>query len=323
MLTAADDNYAPWCGVMLTSLLENNKDYDIYVWILSDNISDQNKKLFKSLNAHINIVDLDDFDFRDWAPSLDLGEYLSRTTWARLALGDVLPKDVHKILHIDADTIVLGSLRELYDTDLEKMAAAAVDEYRDASYLGMYGMYFNAGVILFNVDYFRENNIREKCIDFVKSHSDIIRFHDQDVLNKVFEGKVIFKHRKFNLTCYGNVVSDELRKDANFIADREAVFGNDVRIYHFVGKAKPWIYYQFEPMAFNLCWRKVYRRSKWHKEPLKSTRQYIKEKILVIIVNFLCKIHIKKYSNNRVWIRIYPNTKWNKFKSFFSLDYYR
>ena len=324
ILTATDENYAPWCGVMLTSLLKYNRDYDIHIYILLDDVSQENKDKFNLLHSNIHLIELKEFDFESWVPTLPLGEYLSRTTWARLALGDVLPDDVHKVLHIDADTIVLGSLKELWETALDvDTAAAAIDEYRDATYLGMKGLYFNAGVILFNVDYFRNNNIKEKSIQFIRQHSDIMRFHDQDVLNKMFEGHVIFKHRKFNLTCYGNVISDELRNDADFKQDKEAVFSNDVRIYHFVGKVKPWIYYHFEPMAFNLCWRKIYRRSIWRKTPLLSTRSSLKSKFLVIVVNFMCRIGLKSPSNQGVWVRLYPNTGWNRFKSFFSLDSYR
>lgn len=33
ILCATDDNYAPYCGVMLTSLLENNKQYNIDIYI--------------------------------------------------------------------------------------------------------------------------------------------------------------------------------------------------------------------------------------------------------------------------------------------------
>ena len=132
ILTATDDNYAPWCGVMLTSLLDHNQGYDIHIWILSDNISEQNKMLLNSLDAAIHIVDLDEVDFSSWVPSLTLGEYLSRTTWARLSLRAVLSADVHKILLIDSDTLLLGAYHELYDTYLQVIAAAHIHDSSDA-----------------------------------------------------------------------------------------------------------------------------------------------------------------------------------------------
>lgn len=323
ILTATDDNYAPWCGVMLSSLFKHNNEEDIHVYILADNVSDDNKEKFKKLHPGITIIDLEDASFKSWVPSLELGEYLSRTTWARLALSDVLPSNVHKILHIDADTIILGSLRELYETDLTGMAAAAVDEYRDARYIGIDGLYFNAGVILFNVDYFRENRIKEKCIEFVKSNASIIRFHDQDVLNKVLEGKVLFKHRKFNLTCHRQVISDDLRINADFKEDKEAVYNGDVRIYHFVGKSKPWILYRFEPTAFDACWRKAYRLSLWNDALLSLAVHSFRERFTVIVVNFLFRVRIRRSKDTPQWVMSYPNSRWNRFKAFFSLDSYR
>lgn len=323
ILTATDDNYAPWCGVMLSSLFKHNNEEDIHVYILADNVSDDNKEKFKKLHPGITIIDLEDASFKSWVPSLELGEYLSRTTWARLALSDVLPSNVHKILHIDADTIILGSLRELYETDLTGMAAAAVDEYRDARYIGIDGLYFNAGVILFNVDYFRENRIKDKCIEFVKDNASIIKFHDQDVLNKVLEGKVLFKHRKFNLTCHRQVISDDLRINADFKEDKEAVYNGDVRIYHFVGKSKPWILYRFEPTAFDACWRKAYRLSLWNDALLSLAVHSFRERFTVIVVNFLFRMRIRRSKDTPQWVMSYPNSRWNRFKAFFSLDSYR
>ncbi len=323
ILTATDDNYAPWCGVMLSSLFKHNNEEDIHVYILADNVSDDNKEKFKKLHPGITIIDLEDASLKSWVPSLELGEYLSRTTWARLALSDVLPSNVHKILHIDADTIILGSLRELYETDLTGMAAATVDEYRDARYIGIDGLYFNAGVILFNVDYFRENRIKDKCIEFVKDNASIIKFHDQDVLNKVLEGKVLFKHRKFNLTCHRQVISDDLRINADFKEDKEAVYNGDVRIYHFVGKSKPWISYRFDPTAFDYCWRKIYRDSLWKNTPLIQSVSSLRAKLTVIIVNLLLRLHIKPSEDTPQWVRSYPENWRNKLKAFFSLDSYR
>lgn len=323
ILTATDDNYAPWCGVMLSSLFQQHPEEDIHVYVLADNVSEYNKDKFRKLSHKITIIELTDASFNEWVPSLDLGEYLSRTTWARLALGDVLPAEVHKILHIDADAIILGSIRELYETDLDGMAAAAVDEYRDARYIGIEGCYFNAGVILFNVDYFRDNKVKDRCIEFIKDNAAVIRYHDQDVLNKVLEGQVLFKHRKFNLTCHRDVISEDLRKGTDFKEDKEAVYDGDIRIYHFVGKSKPWILYRFEPAAFDACWRKAYRSSLWNDAQLSLAVRSIREKLTVMVVNLLFRMRIRRSSDTPQWVMTYPNSRWNRFKSFFLLDFYR
>ena len=43
--------------------------------------------------------------------------------------------------------------------------------------------YFNSGVMLINLDYWRANNVKEKVIDFISRKPEVIRFADQDGLN--------------------------------------------------------------------------------------------------------------------------------------------
>ena len=48
---ATDDNYAPYCGVMLTSVFENNKDRMISAFILVDKpLQEKQQKKFKDLS---------------------------------------------------------------------------------------------------------------------------------------------------------------------------------------------------------------------------------------------------------------------------------
>ena len=55
ILCATDDNYVPYCGIMLTSLFENNKEADINVYILTENLNDINKEKIK--NKIVLIID--------------------------------------------------------------------------------------------------------------------------------------------------------------------------------------------------------------------------------------------------------------------------
>ena len=50
ILYQCNDNYAPYCGVSITSLFENNKHIeDISVFILSDDMSHENQSKFMLL----------------------------------------------------------------------------------------------------------------------------------------------------------------------------------------------------------------------------------------------------------------------------------
>ena len=49
IVCATDDKYVTLCGIMLTSLLENNKDRHIDVYILTKELNKSSKNLFDRL----------------------------------------------------------------------------------------------------------------------------------------------------------------------------------------------------------------------------------------------------------------------------------
>ncbi|MDR2830321.1 MAG: glycosyltransferase family 8 protein, partial [Methanobrevibacter sp.] len=44
---------------------------------------------------------------------------LDFSTFSRLFLGSLIKDEIEKVLYLDADTLVLGSLKELYDLNME------------------------------------------------------------------------------------------------------------------------------------------------------------------------------------------------------------
>ena len=72
ILCATDDNYAPYYGVMLTSLFMNNKDSQFDVYLLTDTTwTEKETKRFKKLCGQYNsrfIVKIVDEEFiQIWA----------------------------------------------------------------------------------------------------------------------------------------------------------------------------------------------------------------------------------------------------------------
>ncbi|WP_202799349.1 glycosyltransferase, partial [Treponema sp. JC4] len=99
---------------------------------------------------------------------LTLGAYL------RFFIEKKLPSDVHKVLYFDCDIIVVDSLMELYETDISDFSLAAafdvecddICRYNRLDYPFKDG-YFNSGVMLINLDYWRKHSISEKALKFV------------------------------------------------------------------------------------------------------------------------------------------------------------
>jgi lipopolysaccharide biosynthesis glycosyltransferase len=109
--------------------------------------------------------------------------------WYRLALCDVLSADIHRVLYLDADTVVAANLSHLFQLDMEdKSIAAVIDDYASSGRASRLGYeeskgYVCAGMVLMNLDYWRQHNLSEISLDWARNHSDILRYLDQDVIN--------------------------------------------------------------------------------------------------------------------------------------------
>lgn len=108
ILCATDKNYSALCGIMLTSLFDNNKESDFCIYMLTDGIYQDDQQRFEQLaienNAKFKIIQIKISDFLNcpiWP-----GDHLSIAAYYRLMVSDLLPKDVTKILYLDCDIIV-------------------------------------------------------------------------------------------------------------------------------------------------------------------------------------------------------------------------
>ena len=115
--------------------------------------------------------------------------------YLRLFLTDILDFSGKKILYLDSDTIVDGSLLPLLNYDLRGNSIGMVlESIRDNNYKVMIGMmpdsdYYNSGVILFDVDKWKANRYCEKIVEHINSvRSSYIG--DQDYINIICEGDI-------------------------------------------------------------------------------------------------------------------------------------
>ena len=106
IVCATDDNYAPYCGIMLTSVLENNKGRDVVAFILMDRpLQEKQQKRFKRQSemygAKIEYVLVDKSFFEKFPLKGDTKnlKHWSIVTYYRLYAEDLLPKNVDKVLY--------------------------------------------------------------------------------------------------------------------------------------------------------------------------------------------------------------------------------
>lgn len=189
ILCACDERYLPHTATMLCSLLENNRVYRIHLFY--DESATNNlptlKAFVEEYETELLCYEMVPQSFRD----LQVDRKVSTATYYRLAAPYILSSNVRKILYLDSDIIVRRSLEDLWNTDIQDYALAAVIDPWWSPGGGPHvelppgAKYFNAGVLLINLDYWRKNNVSENATAFVRNNFEKVHYWDQDALNAI------------------------------------------------------------------------------------------------------------------------------------------
>lgn len=272
VIFACDENYAMPCAVALTSLLSNRAPATTYhIHILSDKLQPSTCDTLRSLAAAPNKIEIIEgetlLEAPEYSDLVDGHAYLSRVTFLRLHAADLLPA-LDKAIFLDADLVVEEDLAALYNTELGPAFAAAVRALTilrlpPGNRKPLIDPYFNAGVLLLNLSLMREQQHGRKLREAIARHQ--FPCHDQDALNFVFEGNVVWLSPRYNYcTPYDAICSR--REGADF-------FGLSVEEWCAVQRRPAIIHYIYDkPWQYRLAlrgdrWRRYFRMS-----PFRDTR---------------------------------------------------
>ncbi len=148
---------------------------------------------FGNVDLHWHVVDREIFN------DLPTRRHLNTTIYLRLVMEDILPAGLDRVVFLDGDLVVEGDLAKLYDQDPEDAILMAVCDYGGTTIreeLPIPGIeptakkslpYFNAGVLLINLEGWREQRIGKIALDYVREFRP--RYFDQDALNAVLVSK--------------------------------------------------------------------------------------------------------------------------------------
>ena len=256
VVCAADDNYAMPLAVMARSILANlAEDKKLLLFVIDGGIEEHNKQKI------VNSLDPNRCDVKWLHPQTDellkkvtISGHMSIVTYYRLLIPELISDEVEKVIYLDCDLIVNQDLNELWKLDLEEKYLFAVPEIRfpfiaqvlpnfDELNIPSDSKYFNAGVLLINLQKWRTDQIGLKAIQYIEKNIEHIRFWDQDGLNAVVAEKWGELEPKWNQTPFIHDYSSW--KDSPF---EEEPFKNAVNnpcIIHFASKFKPWNTYQY------------------------------------------------------------------------------
>ena len=234
-----DSNYSEQLAVSITSILKNADITDnINFYILDGGltIDDKSKiELLKNIkDFSIQYISVDAKDFA-YCPLLANEKeehkdyHVTLPTYFRFKLAKFLPS-LTKVLYLDCDVIVRNSLKELFSIKLNDYAVAMVKDVeskQESERLGLKN-YFNAGVMLVNLDYWRKNNVENRLFDYAKNNQKNILWQDQDIINIVLSCEIKSINLKWN---YQYFLYDEVNEK-----DFSACY-----ILHLAGRFKPWL----------------------------------------------------------------------------------
>lgn len=269
-----DDNYALATSVAIESIIQNiDSELEHHIYILGINLSINNKKRFESQansRVKIEVIELDnkykDFDYSH--------PYISKALFYKFDIANILPED--KILYLDGDVIVDGSLKELFFTDIGDNYAGVVEDVillheKKWTQTVNTQSYFNAGVLLLNAKKIREENLYTKFIEELTTHN--YPNSDQDVFNILFDKQVKFLSLKYNFInlyyLYENLKTGENKiNDFNMTKEELQDYKQSSAsplIIHFAGD-KPWNLKKGKKFE---VWKKYFRKSPYKNERLK------------------------------------------------------
>ena len=257
---SANDLYAPYLTTELLSIRENSNDnmnYDIL--IMTQNISEMNQKRMKKLfeqkgNFSLRFISIN--KYTEKFQKLFTRGHFSVETWYRLLLPEIL-YNYKKIIYLDSDLIIEADLAELYNDDIEDYLLGAV---RDADTAGLYNGaepqkkeytdtilklknpydYFQAGVLLMNLDEFRKSYTTKEMLEFAASYE--FELLDQDVLNCLAEGKVKYLDMSWNVlfNWINYRIPGIISKAPKYLYDEYMESRKHPKIIHYAGPDKPW-----------------------------------------------------------------------------------
>lgn len=268
---AIDDGYIPFLAVAIKSLIENaSKEYEYIIKVLHTNVKENNVrkiKKFETENVNIEFVNLS-YYIKKVQDKLYTRDYYTNTTYFRMFLPELYPQ-YDKVLYLDSDIVVLGDISQLYNTEIgTNLVAAAPDdiiqynkvfqEYAE-KVVGVvkYQNYFNAGILLMNLDQLRKFNFQDKFLYLLGTVKFSVA-QDQDYLNRLCKGRVTLINSQWDVMP---VVNRKINKE-------------DIKIIHYNFAYKPW---RFEDVQYKEYFWEYARKTEFLDEIQKIKDSYTEE----------------------------------------------
>ncbi|MGE7110288.1 glycosyltransferase family 8 protein [Lysinibacillus sp. NPDC047702] len=247
---AADNHYIQHLSAALTSLFENTKYAEnLIINIIDGNISEGNKqflyRLTKQYGSNLQFKDIN----TELLNGLVINGHITEATYYRILIPSLFDESISKVIYLDCDIIVRGDIVDFWNHDIQSKSLGAVRiyEYNEQDALGTpeTSNYFNAGILLMNLEKWRNEDITGKVLNFILKYPERLISWDQDALNGVLYEDWIEVELKWNLRSQlmdYDYATAGLPSEKSFIQLKK-----NPSIVHFTTVSKPWHYINNHP----------------------------------------------------------------------------
>ena len=266
---SVNNDFISYLIVALRTLGRNN-EYPIDIYIIHSDLSKENLNLLEnicgSFNYKLNPIKIDVNTFNGVR---EMG-HLKIQAYFRIAISNLI--NAKTALYLDCDIYVKSSIREIFNINLEGYPLAAVKDpgFQPIEKLKMRpdSAYFNSGVLLMNLDFWRENNLSNFVLNYAIENTNILSYADQCALNAVIDGKYFSLDLLYNF----QTIHLELCPESTI---------NKAKIIHFTSSYKPTHYLNKHPF-----------KEEYMKE-FRNTPDYYKFKFKNFVRIFLKNIYLE------------------------------
>jgi lipopolysaccharide biosynthesis glycosyltransferase len=251
VVASSDDNYAYPLGIMFISLLENTKNPErFHLFIIDGGISDKKKNSLQKevvkRSSQLTFLTINDEVYANFPTRA----HISAPAYYRISIPELFHESVTRAIYLDCDLIIKNDLQKLWDIDLEGHAIAAAENISSSTYKAS-GLkqpdYFNSGVMIIDLDKWRENNIPNKVRNFKTEHPELICTNDQCALNGVFKGR--WKRLPLNWNFQSGLYRSSSQTKRIIINDDSTNPIWSPFIIHYIGWSKPWLTPCYHPLS--------------------------------------------------------------------------
>uniref|UniRef100_I5AQ91 LPS:glycosyltransferase n=1 Tax=Eubacterium cellulosolvens (strain ATCC 43171 / JCM 9499 / 6) TaxID=633697 RepID=I5AQ91_EUBC6 len=251
IMVSFNDAYVFPTKVMLKSLILNNMCSYIYIYIVYTDLSEESMNSIKELEDGKRIfISFVPFDSQ-FVDNFPLTMYFSKEAYIRLFAQWILDDCLERILWLDGDIIINGSLEEFYSQEFdgkiyvaEKDMGKAIIKARERLGMPLDSCYVNSGVLLIDLAEARKKIDRTKIVRYIEEHSMALLYVDQDVLNGCLNDMI----KVSDTSNTYNYLTQNIESK-----NKTSIYKN-VRVFHYVGPSKPWKN-GYRNSAFRLWWK--------------------------------------------------------------------